>query len=735
MTEVTERYDMRTLVYLTTITLKQYLDDHKEYAEEKDCSVAEMKEYYSRFQRFLGDRIDNNGSIICRYKYSKLSTDCQGGRLFSGNSIQGISCNIRGLLCQGITTDIDMVNCHPKILLYLCKQHHIPCAELEYYVANRDDVLSFCSNRTVGKTLFLKNTNNERYRTPENENPIFCSTLRRYSTENKKIQKALVALPEYAHIINGSMEKEWNKNGSAINKILCYYENNILQSSMQIIQQRNMEIFAPMFDGFLAYGDHYDDPSLLEEISYHVANEFPDLNMAWDYKEHKTTISIPDDFDYHTVLQMRKDKKDVAGSFQRMADEFEKNHLKIVNKAIYIMEVTDGILIKTEKQLRDTYNHMCYKDVRNDTIIDVNFISKWILNNPTIRRKDDIGIYPNPTLCPDNHYNLWRPFQASKAIEGYSYDPNNEGLKCILKHISILCDNDPAVSTYIIAWIAQMLQYPETKSIVPAFISEEGAGKGTFLKFLGLMMGREKILESTEPSKNVWGHFNGLMKDAFLVNLNEMSKKETEGAMGVIKGLVTDSTITVNEKGVSAWIMQSYHRFLISTNGEDPIFSKKGDRRNFIVRCSDELCGNKPYFTMINAYLDDPVVIKTCYDYFCLIPNMDKFGDIPFPITEYHTIIQASNESIIELWVKAFVLTNRTKETIKLSNMSLYRDFCDWNSEVGNQFNLSQVAFGKKLAFLKKKVTGFVSNRNNWDINISLLKQQLNIGCCLQIEN
>jgi hypothetical protein len=39
-----------------------------------------------------------------------------------------------------------------------------------------------------------------------------------------------------------------------------------------------------------------------------------------------------------------------------------------------------------------------------------------------------------------------------------------------------------------------------------------------------LMLGKNKVFETTDPSREVWGQFNGLMSDCFLVNLNELSK-------------------------------------------------------------------------------------------------------------------------------------------------------------------------------------------------------------------
>ena len=40
------------------------------------------------------------------------------------------------------------------------------------------------------------------------------------------------------------------------------------------------------------------------------------------------------------------------------------------------------------------------------------------------------------------------------------------------------------------------------------------------------MMGSEKVFETPQPSRDIWGDFNGRMANTFLINLNELSKKK-----------------------------------------------------------------------------------------------------------------------------------------------------------------------------------------------------------------
>jgi len=156
---------------------------------------------------------------------------------------------------------------------------------------------------------------------------------------------------------------------------------------------------------------------------------------------------------------------------------------------------------------------------------------------------------------------------------------------------------------------------PGKKSIMITMISKEGAGKGKLMKLLTLMFGNKKVLETSDPSRDVWGNFNGIMTNTFFVNLNELSKKDTLEAEGKFKALITDPTLNINNKGINQISIQSYHRFIITTNKEDPIKTTNDDRRNLIIRCSDEKRGEE-YFNKINEYLDDINVIRSCYDFF-----------------------------------------------------------------------------------------------------------------------
>jgi hypothetical protein len=519
---------------------------------------------------------------------------------------------------DGVGSDIDMANAHPVILRYICQKHNIPCPHLEYYIQNREDCLSQFNTREEGKICYLTSLNKDSL----NRKKGLPKEFKQFDTEVKRIQKKLVVMEEYRELVESvPKDKTFNRFGSAINRILCYYENIILQHAIGFMTNKNIEIAVLMFDGLMIYGDHYSNTELLTELTDYVERKMEGLGMKWCYKEHNMELTIPKDFVFNDAKEA-----EAKNSFSAMAEEFEKTHLKIINKAVFVKHNGSDVIFLTQGQLKMSYSHLSYdKPVYNSDGIftgykPLPFIPKWTSHTHAIRCKDDVDIYPNPAKCPDNIFNMWVPF-AMEQVSG-DYVRKEKELEMILNHIKVLCNHEEGVYDYFIKWIAQMIQYPEVKTIMPTFISDEGAGKGTLFRLF------------ENPKRDVWGDFNGMMCNCFLVNLNELSKKDTLDAEGKIKGLITDTALAINQKGIAQYKIKSYHRFITTTNREEPLNSSRGDRRNLIIRSSDEKKGDMEYFNTLYSYLDDVDVVRTCYDYFKGIPDMDRFGDLPIPQTE-----------------------------------------------------------------------------------------------------
>jgi hypothetical protein len=285
------------------------------------------------------------------------------------------------------------------------------------------------------------------------------------------------------------------------------------------------------------------------------------------------------------------------------------------------------------------------------------------------------------------------------------------------------------VSQYLIKWIGQMIQYPAIKTICPTIISKQGAGKGTLMRLIEKMMGKSKCLETTQPSRDVWGQFNSVMTNAFFVNLNELSKKDTVEVEGIFKGLITDPTLHINAKGINQVEINSYHRFLITTNKEDPIKTSEDDRRNLIIRSSDEMCGNKGYFKKLYELLDDEITIRTCYDYFKSIPNLDKFNEIEIPKTEYQSNLKRLELSPPEQFL--IEMCGKKEGIVEMLSKELYDQFMSFTLAHNIEYSTTPLKFAVKLANLK--INGFEKGRHTKKgetkmMDIDKIKKHFKIG-------
>jgi hypothetical protein len=726
--EFIERIQTDRLHYLLSMSFK----DFKAFEKASAKNDEERRKNYDKMRNFCENFIKANGVIKRLYKFTGCHAwDSNGegsGRLFaSGGGVQGLSKKLRGFLFRDNTTDIDMVNAHPVILRYLCRFHQIPHEQLNFYIENRDEILATFPDRETGKTLFLKATNDARTNQKET-NEIF----KKYDKEMKQIQKILTQLTCYQTIVaDVPANRLHNWYGSAVNRIMCFFENKILQVIFRELNARGIEVLAPMFDGCMIYGDYYNDAGLLEHIETAVNEAFPSLNMKLSYKPHSTEIVMPEGF----TIPEGKPQGDDLNTFEKMATEFEKTHCKISNKSIFVKEVENDTIIMSKQSLKTSYEHLVFQKLDKDgNIVNENFINAWMVNNPEQKCYEDIGVYPDGLPCPQNIFNMWRKFPMELLTE---YEHKADELDIILNHIKVLCGHNEEVYDYFVKWIAQMIQYPAVKSICPTLISKQGAGKGTLMKLFSAMLGSAKVFETTTPSRDVWGDFNGRMCNTFLINLNELSKRETVECEGKIKGLITDPKLTINNKGVNQYDIMSFHRFIITTNNSEPINTSHDDRRNLIIRSSDERSGDKEYFKHLHTILEDVNVVKTCYEYFKSIPDMDRFHALEIPKTEHQSNLKQLSVSPIEQWLEAFTLANFEEESVEMLGSEACQKFKSWCAENGVKYEIDAKKFGVRLSLLKLEAIkkGKHTNKGETKIyDIGALKQHFGLNCVFKLE-
>lgn len=169
------------------------------------------------------------------------------------------------------------------------------------------------------------------------------------------------------------------------------------------------------------------------------------------------------------------------------------------------------------------------------------------------------GVEFNPLTTTPNVLNLWVG-QTINPVEG-----EWPLIDTLLR--DVLCGGRESEYQYLIKYLAHALQKPwEKPGVMIILLGGQGVGKGTFARVL------QKIWSATFLQVNridqIVGDFNGSLERAYTVFLDEALFVGDRKHSDALKSLVTEQTISVNEKHQPARQITSYHRFFSATNAE-----------------------------------------------------------------------------------------------------------------------------------------------------------------------
>lgn len=677
--------------------------DTNNYAQEKASQYYENEK--KQLIYYLQNYKKKKGAIAVRYLRTHKS---KIGRVYPVKSLglTTMTKKTRNTLINDTMIDIDMKNAQLQILRDICHSNDLPCPKLDEYSDEREPILKemmdkYNVSRDACKKLFIRMTLGGTFWGFAYDNKIARNLFKpthfidEFQKELDNIGKGLITdndalwkstklkIDKQNKEINDTNKKnnQWNLEnptlpqkptnkreksayGSFLSKILQEWEIRILEC-MYIYLRGNTDIvdgdyFVYEYDGCKLLRDkvhNYGVENLIDELQSIITKT---LGFKIEL-EVKPMDSIYNDFtcEYvEDVLERPLYEYDTS-SYNAMKCDFEEENFKIMSSGNFLCKTNNGTwTFKKKNELITTYEHLIVnvvkenKKTKETEIEDKCFINMW-LKDPNIKKYNDVDVFPPPLVCPPNIFNLWTPFRG-EVLKDKGFIKNLEAIDMVESHLLTMCDNDLVVCNYLRLWIAQMLKYPAIKTNVPIFTGNQGSGKTSIFNMLVSIIGKEKCIDTTSPDDCIWGKYNGALVGAFLVIINELEKKQMMNSLGQIKGLITDSELVINTKGVPQYKITSFHRFGMTTNKEDPFITSKDDRRMWIIRVCDDLIGNKEYFDKFYKMLKDDNAIATLYDYFYNLDGVDNFNELPKPVTEYQKILVGINTDIIDDFWKEF---------------------------------------------------------------------------------
>ena len=211
------------------------------------------------------------------------------------------------------------------------------------------------------------------------------------------------------------------------------------------------------------------------------------------------------------------------------------------------------------------------------------------------REYSGIDFAPNKKL-PPTFYNLWR---------GFSVVPKPGACQMYLSFVEhVICSGDEELFTYVIKWLAHLLQSPECLPEVALVLrGGQGTGKNTFVEPFKRALGVHFI--ETSGAEQITGRFNAHLINKLLIHANESTWGGNKQSEGSLKTLITENKRAIEQKGKDITYVKNLARLIVSSNTEWPVSSDIDDRRFIFIDVPDTKKQDSNYFSVIHSEFDN----------------------------------------------------------------------------------------------------------------------------------
>lgn len=421
--ELTERVNLEIAKKLNCITVQQFVE-LMNYSKTKRHNDYNIKAEFKKLKNYTRNILKSNNNYVVNYQYVRGKDDF--GRLQSKNpSLQRLYNGFRGILSNGITRDLDMSNCHPNILLNLCKDHNIKCDYVKQYIFNREEGLKelmteYEISRDEAKQTYLKCLNKEELTTMINNKKIKNINFLNYDKETTNIIQSLYEI--YKKDYDKYVDEDYNRKGKMINLILCKYEDIYLREAIDYLKKQKIEICTNMFDGCMIYkSDKYDIKKVIEELN----KIFKDRNITWTEKQHAIDLLEPlNNMEIVTTDYYLGDNIIDVTTYILEGILFDK----IYKCGDMIYYITDDKILSNEKQidneLRDLISDQRYTIIKIKTDKNGEEIPTYIEVSKELRYINELVVMIKSKAPKDNKFieNIWNETLFKLFFKNGYYD-------------------------------------------------------------------------------------------------------------------------------------------------------------------------------------------------------------------------------------------------------------------------------------------------------------------------
>jgi hypothetical protein len=675
----TEIFDMVRLGFLVQEGESGELVETAEIRRKSKGSDREFDPVYDHVVKLYKHLQHIDGTPFGVLKSEFIQKD-KGGRLNAkaNMSFATTARYVRHATASSIYYDIDIVNCHPVFLAQYCSKIEVPCEALEYYIENRDQLITEIMDtnpdvdRDSCKTMILAllNGGSSAY-TKLKHKPRQLVNLR---NEMKRIIKSVAeANKELAKQQEKKRKEEgrnFNHDGSVMCLILQRMENEALTIMEEVFIDHGVPIdsIVPIHDGMQVPKCYMTEEQLVKAMA--------DAEKAIKYRmhckvqikakpmgEHKLFIlpeptidnieryckmnfadpnadivKMPFDSEDNIYDMARYYETKVFGGFEEVIKSIGCDLSKCVRRVLYppCFVINKGIQHKGTE----------FEEHPVDIEKEVNVLFRFTAGKPPViqekvhsfsrlgdKAKLALPLYktitfePNPMKHDPAIFNMFRGLRAKRRTV------DMVKLRPILDHMrnAWFGGNDDLMD-YTMHWFHQALAEPWNKTGIAIFLfGDQGTGK-SFLSdqfFRPLVWGADVSL-TVQGLNKIGGRFNCPLMNKLAVFVNELTSDLGFHETGeIFKSYITDATFTPEKKGID--MMGEYPlpcNFIFTTNNMNGIKLDRTDRRYFCVETSNIYRGNFKYFEELKKSMTQEVA-DMFYTYACDYQVTRNLRDIP----------------------------------------------------------------------------------------------------------
>ncbi len=390
--------------------------------------------------------------------------------------------------------------------------------------------------------------------------------------------------------------------------------------------------------------------------------------------------------------------------YKKWKEEWEKHHFYImINKGeivcdyyadmmIYGGSIDLGTKYYCNNVFMDLYKQKIYpEDAKSKEL----WFHRW-MEDKTKRTYYQFDFLPTGAQVPDDVYNIWRGFKLDNAPVTLSPDEQASVVDSFNKFIMHLSSNDEKLFTFIVQYIADIIQNPGNKpGVVLVFVGPEGTGKGT----LSLLL--EQLLEGyfleTSDCEEVLGKFNSIISKKLVIILDEAVPINMYSKDGPLKNLVTAPKIVIKTKGSKSYIESSFCRMITSSNETNIMKISNSSRRPVvaspeILKDADyiyDVIENKEKIACLFHYLKNSVVVQY---------HNQREWQMNRPITEIYKELKANSLPNYIKFLYEFLTS--AEEDIRIPNEDLYANYTTF-CERDRKERMGYIDFGRKISKFK----------------------------------